>query len=123
MSKTVVLVGSLDTKGEEYAYVKELIEKEGLNTLVVDFGVMGAPFFAPDISREEVAAAAGVDMAHLASGDHKDEAMQVMADGLAVVVNASMMKANWTASWAWAAAAAPPSPPRPCARCRWACPR
>jgi uncharacterized protein (UPF0261 family) len=86
MNKTVVLVGSLDTKGQEYAYVKELIEKEGLDTLVVDFGVMGAPFFPPDISREEVAAAAGVDMAHLASGEHKDEAMQGMADGLAVVV-------------------------------------
>jgi uncharacterized protein (UPF0261 family) len=86
MSKTVVLVGSLDTKGEEYAYVKQLIEKEGLNTLVVDFGVMGAPFFPPDISREEVAAAAGVDMGRLTSGEHKDEAMQGMADGLAVVV-------------------------------------
>jgi len=87
MSKTVVLVGSLDTKGEEYAYVKELIEKEGLDTLVIDFGVIGAPFFPPDISREEVAAAAGADMARLAAGEHKDEAMQAMADGLAVIVS------------------------------------
>ena len=86
MSKTVVLVGSLDTKGPEFAFVKELIENEGLETLVVDFGVMGDPAFAPDIGRDEVAMAGGGDMARLAGGDHKDEAMQVMADGLAVVM-------------------------------------
>lgn len=86
MSKTVALVGSLDTKGIEFAFVKELIENEGLETLVVDFGVMGDPPFAPDIGRDEVAAAGGGDMARLAGGDHKDEAMQVMADGLAVVM-------------------------------------
>lgn len=86
MSKTVVLVGSLDTKGTEFAFVKELIEQEGLETLVVDFGVMGDAAFAPDIGRNEVASAGGGDMARLAGGDHKDEAMQVMADGLAIVI-------------------------------------
>jgi uncharacterized protein (UPF0261 family) len=86
MSKTVVLVGSLDTKGHEFAFVRELIEGQGLATLVVDFGVMDPPPFAPDISREEVAAAAGGDLAYLSSGEHKDEAMQAMAAGLAVVV-------------------------------------
>lgn len=86
MKKTVVLVGSLDTKGKEFAFVKELIEKESLNTLVVDFGVIGEPVFIPDVTRQEVAAAGGGDLAHLAGGEHKDEAMQVMADGLAVIV-------------------------------------
>lgn len=86
MSKTVVLVGSLDTKGQEYAFVKELIEKEGVGTLVVDFGVMGVPAFPPDVTRDAVAAAGGGDLAYLASGEHKDEAMQVMADGLATLV-------------------------------------
>ncbi len=86
MKKTVVLVGSLDTKGKEFAFVKELIEKEGLNTLVIDFGVIGEPVFIPDVTRQEVAAAGGGNLAHLAGGEHKDEAMQVMADGLAVIV-------------------------------------
>jgi len=86
MSKTVVMVGSLDTKGQEYAFVKELIEAEGLKTLVVDFGVMGEPSFEPDVMRGAVAQAGGGDLAYLASGEHKDEAMQVMATGLAVVV-------------------------------------
>lgn len=86
MSKTVALVGALDTKGQEFALVKQLIETAGLNTLVIDFGVMGAPAFGPDVSRDEVAAAGGGDLTYLASGDHKDAAMQAMANGLAVVV-------------------------------------
>lgn len=86
MPKTIVIVGSLDTKGTEYAFVKELIEKEGVKTLVVDFGVLQKPTLKPEISRDEVAKAGGGDLAYLASGDHKDEAMKVMADGLAVVV-------------------------------------
>lgn len=86
MPKTVVLVGSLDTKGQEFAFVKDLIQTQGLATLVIDFGVMGPPSFDPDISRSQVAQAGGGDLAALASGKHKDEAMQVMARGLAVVV-------------------------------------
>ena len=42
---------------------KSLIEKEGLKTLVVDFGVMGKPEFAPDIARDEVARQGGGDLA------------------------------------------------------------
>ena len=86
MSGTVLLVGALDTKGAEYAFVKDLIEAAGLQTLVVDFGVMGQPAFDPDVSRAEVAAAAGGDLAYLASGTRKDEAMRTMAQGLASVV-------------------------------------
>ncbi len=86
MTKTVVIVGALDTKGEEFAYVKALLKKKRLKTLVVDFGVLGEPAFKPDITRTEVAAAGGGDLAHLASGQHKDEAMKVMATGLAAIV-------------------------------------
>ena len=86
MTKTVVIVGALDTKGKEFAFIKELIEKEGLKTLVVDFGVMGTPDFAPEISREEVARQGGGDLAALSTGEHKDEAMRVMAAGLRAVV-------------------------------------
>ena len=65
MTKTVVLAGALDTKGQEFAFVKKLIEQAGLQTLVVDFGVMSDPTLTPDISREEVAQAGGRDPAKL----------------------------------------------------------
>lgn len=86
MTKTVVIAGALDTKGQEFAFVKKLIEQAGLQTLVIDFGVMSAPAFAPDISREEVAQAGGGNLARLSSGQHKDEAMKTMAAGLTVIV-------------------------------------
>ncbi len=86
MAKTVVIVGALDTKGREFAFVKEQIESANVHSLVVDIGVMGEPGFSPDIGRQEVVAAAGGDLTRLASGDHKDEAMQIMATGLAVIV-------------------------------------
>ena len=86
MSGTVLLVGALDTKGAEYAFVKDLIEAAGLQTLVVDFGVMGQPAFEPNVSRAEVAIAGGGNLSYLASGTRKDEAMRTMAQGLASVV-------------------------------------
>ncbi|WP_299026406.1 Tm-1-like ATP-binding domain-containing protein [uncultured Thermanaerothrix sp.] len=86
MTKTVVIAGALDTKGPDFAYLKELIEREGVKTLVVDFGVMGEPAFPPDVTRAEVAEAGGGDIAYLATGEHKDEAMRIMAEGLAIVV-------------------------------------
>src|SRR5512136_1677673 len=86
MAKTIVLVGALDTKGEEFAYVKALLKKKRLKTIVVDFGVLGEPAFKPDISRSTVAAAGGGDLERFRLGEHKDEAMKVMAAGLAHVV-------------------------------------
>jgi uncharacterized protein (UPF0261 family) len=86
MAKTVVIIGTLDTKGTEFAFIKELIEKEGLKTLVVDFGVIGDPTFKADIPRDEVAGAGGGNLAHFASGEHKDQAMKTMTAGLVAVV-------------------------------------
>ncbi len=86
MTKTIVIVGALDTKGEEFAYVKALLKKKHCKTIVVDFGVLGEPAFEPDISRGTVAAAGGGSIEHFRFGEHKDEAMQVMGAGLAMIV-------------------------------------
>jgi len=86
MAKTIVLIGALDTKGQEFAYVKRLIEGEGLDTLTVDIGVMDEPAYAPDVTRNEVAEAGGAALESFADGQHKDIAMQVMSNGAAVLV-------------------------------------
>lgn len=86
MIKTVVLVGALDTKGEEYALVKQLIERQGVQTLTIDYGSMGPPAFTPDVPRETVFAAGGGDLSRIVSGEHKDETMRAAAAGLAIVV-------------------------------------
>ena len=84
--KMVILCGAMDTKGEEFAFVKDQIEKNGIKTCVIDFGVMGEPKLSADITREEVASAGGRDLSYLASGEHKDEAMAIMAEGLSKIV-------------------------------------
>lgn len=86
MGKTVVIIGALDTKGQEFAFIKDIIAKQGLQPLVVDFGVMGQPAFEADVPREQVAQAGGGDLSEFASGKHKDRAMQIVAEGLAVTV-------------------------------------
>ena len=84
--KTVVIVGALDTKGREFAFVKDLVERQGLATLVVDFGILGEPTIAADVGREEVARAGGGDLDHLRRNKLREQAMPIMAAGLAVVV-------------------------------------
>lgn len=86
MARTVVIVGALDTKGEEFAYVKALLKKKRIKTIVVDFGVLGEPAFQPDITRLEVCAAGGGELERFRFGEHKDEAMKAMATGLSVLV-------------------------------------
>ncbi len=85
--KPVVLVGALDTKGSEFLFVRDLIQKRGLQTMVVDFGVMGDPPFEPDVTADAVARAGGASLAELRASGDKALAMRTMRDGLAVVVS------------------------------------
>ena len=62
---TVVLVGTLDTKGDEYAFLRDRLRSAGVDTLLVDVGTQGAPRTPADVPREEVAAAGGFDLADL----------------------------------------------------------
>ncbi|MCS7255596.1 MAG: Tm-1-like ATP-binding domain-containing protein, partial [Thermomicrobium sp.] len=52
---TVVLVGTLDTKGVEYEYLRQRLRERGCEVLLIDAGVLGEPQATPDITREEVA--------------------------------------------------------------------
>ena len=78
---TVLLIGTLDTKGDEYAFVRELIHALGPATLVMDAGVLGDPRFAPDISADQVAQAGGSTLAKLRARGDRGEAVEVMTTG------------------------------------------
>jgi uncharacterized protein (UPF0261 family) len=84
--KTIVLIGTLDTKGREVEYVKKRIEGRGHRTLVVDTGVLGRPAFEPDITRETVARAAGMDLVELTERRDTSTAVQAMMKGTTEVV-------------------------------------
>ena len=57
--RAVALIGTLDTKGDEIAYVRERLVALRVDVVVIDSGILGEPHCAADISHEEVAAAAG----------------------------------------------------------------
>jgi len=86
MAKTVALLGALDTKGAEYGFVKQCIEARGHNTLLVDVGVLEPPVIEPDVSRREVAEAAGVDLDDLVRNRDRGEAVAAMARGAETLV-------------------------------------
>ena len=113
-AKTVALVGTLDTKGEEFAFLRDWIESCGLRTLTVDTGVLGDPPFTPDVSRAEVAAAAHEDLAVLISRRDRGRSIQTMAVGAAATIRRLSNKAPSRALHRWAA---PPAPRLPLPRC------
>jgi uncharacterized protein (UPF0261 family) len=83
---TVLLLGTLDSKGVEYAYVRERLGAMGVTTLVVDAGTGEPQAIAPDIARDELATAAGTTSRALADAGDRGAAVEAMANGAAVVV-------------------------------------
>jgi uncharacterized protein (UPF0261 family) len=84
--KVVAIIGALDTKGAEYAFLKQQIEGQGVGTLMIDVGIFGEPPFAPDISAAEVAKAGGADRAALAAANDRGKAVGAMAAGAAIIL-------------------------------------
>ncbi len=83
---TVVLLGTLDTKGREYDYLRHRVVAGGCDVVMVDAGIVGAPLTATDVTREEVAAAAGADVTALAAAGDRGAAIETMATGATEIV-------------------------------------
>ncbi len=83
---TIAILGTMDTKGEEHAFVAQQIKARGHKTLVIDVGALEPPKLQPDIAREEVARAAGVDFAALVARRDRGESVAAMSKGAPVVL-------------------------------------
>ncbi|MDP7099951.1 MAG: Tm-1-like ATP-binding domain-containing protein, partial [Rhodospirillales bacterium] len=85
-SPTVVVVATLDTKGVDAAFVRDLILEKGLATLLVDVGVLGDITVTPDIGREEIAEYAGTTLAELIDTKDKGLTITTQSAGLVALV-------------------------------------
>jgi uncharacterized protein (UPF0261 family) len=86
-SRTVGLIGTLDTKGPEIAYLRDRCQDLGLETLVIDSGILGgAAGIEPDFSREMVAEAAGSTLAAIRQAGSRGAAVHEMMKGVRKVV-------------------------------------
>jgi uncharacterized protein (UPF0261 family) len=80
--RTVVIVVTLDTKGPAAAFLRDEIASYGLETILIDPGILGEPGIRADISREEVAEAAGTPLAVLIAGGKKSVCIAKQTEGL-----------------------------------------
>ncbi len=83
---TIAVLGTLDTKGEEHAFVASLIRERGHVPLLIDVGILSPPQCQPDITRAEVAAANGLDLPALTARRDRGEAVTAMAASAAALV-------------------------------------
>jgi uncharacterized protein (UPF0261 family) len=84
--KTVALIGTFDTKGEEFSFLRARIESAGLRTLMIDVGVLGRATFEADISQAEVAAAANENLAALRTERDRGRSVTAMAVGAKAIL-------------------------------------
>ncbi|HZI29473.1 MAG TPA: Tm-1-like ATP-binding domain-containing protein [Gemmatimonadaceae bacterium] len=79
--KTVLLIGTLDTKRTEYAFVRDLIHARDVNTLVMDLGTLEEPSFMADVSAEDVARRGGSTLTAIRERKDRGEAVNIMLAG------------------------------------------
>jgi uncharacterized protein (UPF0261 family) len=84
---TIAILGTLDTKGAEHAFVAEQIRARGHKTLIIDVGTLGEPSLKPDITRAEVAQAGGIDLAALAAKKDRGESVAAMTRSAPVLLS------------------------------------
>lgn len=86
--KKIVIIATLDTKGEEVSYLKELILKRGHQPLIIDIGCGGEAKLEADITADEVARAAGTEIKKLWGSQERQKVTETMTRGAVVKLGA-----------------------------------
>jgi uncharacterized protein (UPF0261 family) len=86
MPKTIAIIGTLDTKGQEVAFLRDWIQAKGHRVCIIDPGVLGQPTIEADVTRHQVARAGGAELADLIAEGDKGCAMRAMMDGTRAIV-------------------------------------
>lgn len=81
----IALIGTLDTKGDEIAYVRERLVGLGVRPVVIDSGILGEPGTSADITREEVAREGGYELERIRSAGSRGAAVELMEEGVRAV--------------------------------------
>ena len=82
----IAVLGTLDTKGDEHAFIADLLRERGHKPLLIDVGTLDSPTIEPDVSRVEVAAKAGGDLAQIAERNDRGEAVRTMSEGAPLLI-------------------------------------
>jgi uncharacterized protein (UPF0261 family) len=81
----IALIGTLDTKGDEIAYVRDRLIALGTKPVVIDSGILGEPGIKADVAREDVAREAGYDLEQVQAAGSRGAAVELMVKGVRAV--------------------------------------
>lgn len=84
---SVLLIGTLDTKGSEIAFTRDLLRAAGVSVCVLDAGVLQPPAFTPEVTREAVYAAAGTSLGEVQRAGDRGKAISAAARGAAKIAS------------------------------------
>ena len=117
-AKTILVVGTYDTKDDELSYLAGVIRAQGGTVLTMDVSVLGNPKTATDITKHQVADAAGSSIEAAIAAADENFAMQIMARGSATLAlrlhregkfdGVIVLAARWALTLRWTFA--PPCP-------------
>lgn len=86
MNPSVAILATADTKGQEIAFLRDQITAQGVSAQVFDFGVMGDPQIAVDVTAEQIAQAGGADLSTLRQDGKREEASAAMSAGMTALL-------------------------------------
>jgi uncharacterized protein (UPF0261 family) len=79
--RNIVVIGALDTKGEQILFLKECLEKRKCGTTVIDISMRGDPLFQADITSQCVAQLGGMNLEQIRVSEDRYTITQVMQRG------------------------------------------
>ena len=81
MKELVLVIGTLDTKGPEVAYVRDRLKEFGLNPYVIDVGILGEPIgITPDFSKAQLAQFGGTTIEKVQNAGSRGAAVELMRE-------------------------------------------
>ena len=81
MKKNIVIIGSVNTKGEQLKLLKEKVEERGHKAIIMDISMGGAPSFKADITPEEIASLVGKDINDIIASKDRFDITNTMTKG------------------------------------------
>ena len=83
---TIAVLGTLDTKGAEHAFVADRIKARGHEVVLIDVGTGSDPQVTPDVTRFEVAAAGGIDLQPLIDKQDRGECVVAISQAAPILL-------------------------------------
>jgi uncharacterized protein (UPF0261 family) len=79
--KSVIVLGTLDTKGEEIQFLKQQLERKHCRTIIIDVSMGGQPLFKADVEPAEIARLGGKTIEEIRLSKDRDLVNQIMERG------------------------------------------